>query len=149
LEIIEQLAERVQRQEEEIARLTDEIAVLQGEKKRLKFKPSKLDEEATKDLSKGGKPRHGKRPGSEKKSKTAQRQIHEDQVIAPCEEVPAGSRFRGYRDFVVQDLVIRAYNVRYRLERWETPDGRTLIGRLPAALEQRHFGPVLLVSYIV
>jgi hypothetical protein len=59
--------------------------VLQGEKKRPKFKPSKLDEEAGKDLSKDGKPRHGKRPGSEKKSKTAQPQIHEDQVIAPCE----------------------------------------------------------------
>jgi hypothetical protein len=148
LEIIEQLAERVQHQEEEIARLTDEIAVLKGEKKRPKFTPSKLDREAGKDPAREGKQVQGKRPGSQKKPKTAQLQIHEDKVIAPCEEVPAGSRFKGYRDFVVQDLVIRAHNIRYRLERWETPDGRTLVARLPASLEERHFGPVL-VSYVL
>ena len=49
---------------------------------------------------------------------------------------------------MVQDLVIRAHNIRYRLERWETPDGRTLLGRLPTALEGRHFGPALL-GYIL
>ena len=31
---------------------------------------------------------------------------------------------------------------------WETPDGRTLLGRLPTALEGHHFGPALL-SYIL
>lgn len=42
LGIIEQLAERVQRQEEE-------IAVLKGEKKRPRFEAGKLDQEAGKD----------------------------------------------------------------------------------------------------
>jgi hypothetical protein len=148
LGIIEQLAERVQRQEEEIGRLKDEIAVLKGEKKRPRFKPSKLDQEAGKDTEgkeKGGK---GKRPGSQKKPKTAQLTIHEEQVIPPLEGIPAGSRFKGYRDWVVQDLEIRAHNTRYRLERWETPDGQTLTGRLPAALEGRHFGATL-TSYVL
>jgi hypothetical protein len=44
---------------------------------------------------------------------------------------------------VVQDLEIRAHNIRYRLERWETPEGKTLTRRLPTALEGRHFGPAL------
>ena len=46
LGIIEQLAVRVQRQEEEIEQLKDEVAILKGEKKRPKFKPSKLEQEA-------------------------------------------------------------------------------------------------------
>ena len=44
--------------------------------------------------------------------------------------------------------MIRAHNIRYRLARWETPDGQTLIGRLPTALQGRHFGPTL-ASYIL
>jgi hypothetical protein len=50
--------------------------------------------------------REGKGPGSEKRSKTASLIIHEEQVIAPAEPVPEGSRFKGYRDVVVQDRVI-------------------------------------------
>jgi hypothetical protein len=148
LELIEQLAEQVQRQEEEIQQLKDEIAVLKGEKKRPIFKPSKLDEKAGKGEGEEGKQPKGKRPGSKKRRKTAELPIHEDKVIAPPEPVPAGSRFKGYRDFVVQDLEIRAHNTRYRLERWETPQGQTLIGHLPAPLKGRHFGPTL-ISYIL
>ena len=90
----------------------------------------------------------GKRPGSEKRSKTGSLVIHEEKVIAPAEPVPEGSRFKGYRDVVVQDLVIRAHNTRYRLERWETPDGGTLRGELPVAVRGGHLG-VTLVSYIL
>ena len=148
LGIIEQLAERVRCQEEEIGRLKDEIAVLKGEKKRPRFKPSKLDQEAGKDTRGKEKAGKGKRPGSRKKPKTAQLKIHEEKVIPPRESIPDGSRFKGYRDWVVQDLEIRAHNTRYRLERWETPDGQTLTGRLPAALDGRHFGPTL-TSYLL
>ena len=145
LGIIAQLAEKVRQHEETIAQLQDEIAVLKGEKKRPKFKPSQLDKKAGQDEEASGE---GKRPGSAKRSKTAVLEIHEERVIPPTEPVPAGSRFKGYHDYVVQDLVIQAHNTRYRLERWETPDGQTLTGQLPESVGGRHFGPTR-VSYIL
>jgi len=88
-----------------------------------------------------------KRPGSEKRAKNAELTIHQDQVIQPAEAIPPGSRFKGYRDFVVQELVISTQNTRYRLARWETPLGQLLTGQLPDQLSGRHYGPHL-ISYI-
>ncbi|WP_305909774.1 hypothetical protein Q9L42_003700 [Methylomarinum sp. Ch1-1] len=45
LGIIESLSETVQRQDEEIGCLKDEIAILKGEKARPKFKPSGMTQE--------------------------------------------------------------------------------------------------------
>jgi len=151
LALAEQFAQQIQLQTEEIARLKDEINILKGEKKRPVFKPSKLDEQTdnqnqSKDSDQDdSKPPKKKRP---KKSKTARLKIHQDKVIKPDEPLPEGSRFKGYRDFVVQELHIEVRNIRYRLERWDTPDKKTLTGTLPSSLNNQHFGPHL-ISYIL
>ncbi len=148
LALTEQFAQQIQLQTEEIARLKDEINILKGEKKRPVFKPSKLDKQTDKqkNFNQGScKPPKKKRS---KKSKTAQLTIHEDKVIKPDDPIPDGSRFKGYRDFVVQDLHIKVHNIRYRLERWDTPDNKTLTATLPSSLNQQHFGPHL-ISYIL
>ena len=147
--LIEAMVEENRRQAEELQQMRDEIALLKGEKAKPKFQSSKMDEKTDKageDETDDGEKK--KRPGSDKRSKTAELSIHEDQVIAPDTAIPAGSRFKGYRDFVVQGLVIRAHTTRYRLECWQTPDGNLLSGRLPEALQGRHFDPVL-CGYIV
>ena len=59
-----------------------------------------------------------KRPGSHKKKKTAELNIDRESVIEPIEAIPPGSRFKGYRDFIVQDLLITPLNTRYRLAHW-------------------------------
>ena len=149
LGIIEALAQRVQRQEEEIELLKDEIRILKGGKKRPQFKPSKMDEGTEPSASKDGHAgQEQRRPGSDKRSKTAELVIHDEQIWQPKRRIPKGSRFKGYRDIVIQDLVIRAHNTRYRLARWMTPQGQYLIGELPAHLADHHFG-VTLRSYLL
>jgi FtsZ-binding cell division protein ZapB len=147
--IIEQLTVRVQQQDEEIQLLKDEVRILKGEKKRPTFKPSKLDKETEKSSKDDAETKKKtQRPGSSKRSKNAELTIHEEKVIQPEGMIPPGSRFKGYRDFVVQELEINTHNIRYRLARWETPEGQALIGQLPSGLDGHHYGPHL-ISYVL
>lgn len=136
----EQLIEIIVKQAEIIEELRDEIARLKGLKPRPKIKPSQLEKHGS-DQNKGQQGE--KRPGSAKREKTKDLEIHQTEIIAPQAFVPEGSRFRGYKEFVVQDLLIKAHNTLYRLERWERPDGSYVQGELPVALGGLHFGAIL------
>src|SRR3712207_8739591 len=75
-----------------------------------------------------------------RRGKVVPRVAVEDRILGAT--VPPGSRFRGYRDFLVQDLVLRAEAVRYRRERWLTPRGQLVVAPLSGGVEG-HFGPEL------
>lgn len=138
---VSELFELVHRQSEQIQGLLDEIAVLKGLKGKPKIEPSQLEKD-----KKAGDQKPGKRPGSEKRDKTAALKIHEIKTIRP-DRIPPGSQFKGYREFTVQDLLITCHNTKYLLERWESPDGQPIEARLPLGLHG-HFGNRL-KSYIL
>lgn len=152
---IDVLREALQRANSEVQQMRDEIALLKGQKAKPKFKSSKMDQHTDKDNEQGDDEgassqdgAKSKRAGSHKRSKTAQLQIHEECVIAPAGPVPSDARFKGYRDVVVQGLVIKAHNTRYRLESWLTREGTYLTGQLPASVQGHHFDPQLR-SYVL
>ena len=147
---LEYVLEENRRQAEIIQQMRDEIAVLKGQKAKPKFKPSGMETETEPDGDADGSDaddkdhgREGKRAGSSKRSKTQQLTIHETIKVPPQARIPERSRFKGYRDFVVQDLRVQPHNTCYRLEVWQTPDGERLLGELPANLNGGHFGPEL------
>ena len=142
-EVVCSLLEIIRTQQDAIQQLRDEIARLKGQKPKPTIKPSKLEQGLHNDQKDAGT---GKRPGSLKKSKTEALQIHETKKIRP-EGIPPGSRFKGYQDYVVQDILIKLHNTNYRLESWQTPANEYLIGKLPEEVRS-HFGGML-ITYIL
>lgn len=141
--LVQQLLEVLHQQAELIQQLRDEIAVLKGLKPRPKIAPSPLEAPPSAQPPPTDAAGQQKRHGSDKRAKTAQLTIHEDIILKP-DQVPPGSTFKGYEDFVVQDLRIESRNVRYRRERWLAPDGSPVLADLPNLVRASpHFGPDL------
>src|SRR5271170_6248037 len=105
----------------------DELARLKKLPPRPPQKPSGMDKATDRpdpqtDVSKGG--RSTERRGSNLDKLTVTRTV----VVEV--EAPMGSRRKGFEDIVVQDVVLNPTVTRYRRERWETPDGETLVAPL-------------------
>jgi hypothetical protein len=139
--LVVHLLEVLRYQSELIQRLRDEIAILKGDKPRPNIKPSGMEKGEKKNTDSSD----GKRPGSAKRSKTKELEIHEVFPRSP-ENIPEGSIFKGYKECVVQGIIIEPHNILYRLERWERLDGSYIEGELPPYV-QGHFDPSL-ISYI-
>jgi len=105
----------------------DELARLKHLPPRPPDKPSGMDKATdakgtTAGGDKGG--RSTRRRGSQHDKLTITRT-----VVVPA-KAPAGSRRKGYEEIVVQDLSLKPEVTLYRRERWETPEGETIIAKL-------------------
>jgi hypothetical protein len=132
-QLLLQLLEENAEQKRVIAEQREEIARLKGLKGRPSIKPPSGMENGTAPKPDGRRVRRCR-------GKIVPRVKIEEQILKP--EVPEGSRFKGYEDFVVQDLEVRVRAIRYRRERWVTPDGQTVLAPLPLGVSG-HFGPEL------
>lgn len=125
------LREQNHRLREENQALRDELARLKNQKGKPKIGPSRLNE------------RDGNKRGGKRKRRRDRRLEPDRTVVIRAEQVPDGSRFKGYSDWLVQELVIKAETTLYRAEKWLTPAGDMVTGQLPTAVAQSHFGATL------
>src|SRR3712207_1359412 len=98
---LEALAERLLAEnaalKQALAELRAEVAKLKGVKGRPAIKPSGMDQGTEPKPIDQGRQRSGKAGRTERRAIDAERIIKAD--------VPPGSRFKGYEDYLVQDLV--------------------------------------------
>jgi Transposase IS66 family len=109
----------------------DELARLKHLPPRPPIKPSGMDkatgaEGPRTDGEKGG--RSTRRRGSHLNK------LKISATVTLTATAPAGSRHKGYQDIVVQDLGLNPTATLYRRERWETPEGETILAPLGAGI---------------
>jgi hypothetical protein len=129
-----QLLEENAQLKAEMAALREELARLKGLKGRPQLKPSGM-EKSTEARAKG------KRKPGRRGAKRSTVIINETKVVE-AQNIQAGARFKGYEDFIVQDIIIEPRTVLYRRERWVLPSGETVVAPLPAGTIG-HFGAEL------
>lgn len=127
LDIISQQSEIIRKQGEEIQLLKDEIALLKGKPKKPKISPSTMDSSL---------PRKKRTRKERKKRKPIK--IDKTVQLQP-ENIPENSQFREYKDFIVQDIRFKSFNINYRRGKWKTPDGKYVTASLPEDVKG-HFG---------
>jgi Transposase IS66 family len=131
--LVVQLLGRVSALEEENRRLREENARLKDLPKRPKLAPGGMDR-ATEPAGRAeARRRRRTRRGGRRTPP-----VTEERILAAA--VPPGSRRKGYEPYTVQDLVLAPRVIRYRRERWLTPDGREIVAPLPPEVAG-HFGP--------
>jgi hypothetical protein len=138
--LVAQLLARMAALEEENRQLRDENARLKALPKRPKLAPGGMDQATGLDKTKVMHRQRRKVRGGRRTPL-----ITEERTLTVG--APLGSRRKGYELFTVQDLVLSRQVIRYRRERWLTPEGRELVAPLPPEVAG-HFGPGI-VRYIL
>ena len=141
LNLVEAVSTDLRQAQAEIQRLRDENNRLKGEQGKPQIRAKKAKTSAVNYSSE--KERRQSKP-RQKRVKKAELQVHREQTLKVDKgELPADAEFKGYEEVVVQDILFRADNVRFRKEKyWARSTGKTYIASLPLGYEGQ-FGPGL------
>src|SRR5918997_337119 len=134
--LVVQLLVRVSALEEEIQQLRAETARLKALPKKPKLAPGGMDKATERD--KRARTKRARGQGRRRQSGRRTPPVTEERTLVI--EAPAGSRRRGFEPFTVQDLILAPQVIRFRRERWLTPDGQEIVAPLPPEVSG-HFGP--------
>src|SRR5215218_9586015 len=140
-----------------VVQLLVEVTALRAENQQLRAENARLKDLPKKPkLAPGGMDKASE-PNKRARTRQARRQRHKRQSgrrTPPVTEertlvieAPAGSRRRGFEPFTVQDLILAPQVIRFRRERWVTPDGHEIVAPLPPEVSG-HFGPGV-VRYVL
>ena len=139
LNLIEQLNSKVIELEAETQKLRDENNRLKGEQGKPDIKANK-------------KKRLNNNYSSEKERKTSKNhrksgkkteiKIDREEIVEyPPEKLPEDAEFKGYEEVIVQDIVLKTDNVKFRKQKfYSAQTGKTYLASLPAGYEGE-FGP--------
>ncbi len=107
------------------------------------FDISRLAKLLIKKVKRASKP--GQPKGKLRNKKKGKLEIHARVVIQPV-TIPVGAKFKGYKPYLVQDIIFQPFNTLYLRAQWLLPNGDYLTGELPKEI-RGHYGPEL-ISYI-
>jgi hypothetical protein len=141
--LVVQLLVRVSALEEENQQLRAENARLKALPQKPKLAPGGMDKASEPD--KRARIKQARRQWRKRQSGRRTPPVTEERTLVV--EAPAGSRRRGFEPFTVQDLILAPQVIRFRRERWVTPDGQEIIAPLPPEVTG-HFGPGI-VRYVL
>jgi Transposase IS66 family len=139
MNLVEQLSAENQQLREKVQQLQDENNRLKGEQGRPKVparrpEPAEHSSEAERRVPRG-RVKAAKNP-------TIPIDREETREVDP-ELLPEDAEFKGYEDVIVQEVVFRTDNVRFRKAKWYSPSqGRTYLAELPPGYDGQ-FGPTL------
>jgi hypothetical protein len=139
LNLIEQLSADLRESQAENQRLRDEVNRFKGEqgKPKIKANTAKVvpaDYSSEKERSKP-RQRH-------KRSKKAEIKIDREQVVEVERDIlPVDAEFKGYEEVIVQDILLKTDNVRFRKEKYYAAStGKSYLAEMPQGYEGQ-FGP--------
>jgi hypothetical protein len=143
--LVVSLLESVAQLEAKVAALTEENARLKGLKGRPTLKPSGMEKGTDPSSPPSGKAGRRQRRREPRRSKSARLIVDEERVV-PLAPQP-GWRFKGFKVYTIQDLVVETRVVRYWRPCYRTPEGKLIIAPLPPEVTG-HFGANL-VRYLL
>jgi phage-related minor tail protein len=148
--LIQALQQTIETMERQLKQQQDRIEQLEADlraQKKRKGKPKIRASQLNSPKPDSGEAETEKRAGSAKVSKKLSIEIDEERIIEP-DEIAERARFNGYRDYDIQELKLERHNIRFRLAEYVNEDGTTVVGELPVAYGNGHYGRVLL-GYIL
>src|SRR4051812_39210940 len=135
--LVVSLLEAVAQLEAKVAALTEENIRLKGLKGRPNLKPSGMEKGTDPSPPPSGRAGRRQRRREPRPPKSARLIVDENRVV-PLAPQP-GWRFKGFKFYTVQDLVVETRVMRYWRPCYRTPEGKLIIAPLPPEVTG-HFG---------